>query len=116
MRRLIEAAALEIVPHGHQHQPTEFQLPCRVEALVQTALVDRDPAALDALEERNELGPQLRKQRRDLRDGGAGLVEVEQGVVGRRAVPQILRFFPFEADKGDEMRGESARSDSPRGL
>ena len=82
MRREIEAAALEIVSHGDKDQPPKLNLLRVIKAMVEAAIVDAHLAGLNALQERNQSGTELCEERRELAYRGAGLVGIQQRVIG----------------------------------
>src|SRR3989454_11760400 len=56
----------------------------------------------DAVEQGDQAALQRREQRQELRRCGAGLVGVQQGVVGRRNRSAIADFFLLEGHNGRE--------------
>src|SRR5688500_7128383 len=59
----IQPALLEIVSHGNEHQPAEFQLPRLLVGVIEKAVVDLEPTLLNLREQWDQVGLQLREQR-----------------------------------------------------
>ena len=106
MSRQIEPTALKVIAHGRQHQSTELHLSRLVIGVMQDAVVDLNPALCDCFQQRHQTGLECRKHRPESSDRRARLIDVQERVVGRVVIAEVLCFFTFEIEHGPEIRQE----------
>src|SRR4029079_15050243 len=106
MRGQVEASSLEVVAHGDQHQPAEFQLACLIEGVKEHRIVDLYLTLLNLLKQRYETFLDPGKQRAQCRNGAVRFVDIEQRIVRRVSVTEILSLLLLQRQDDTEIREE----------
>src|SRR5437868_10073845 len=106
MRRQVEASALEVVAHGDQHQPAEFQLASLIEGVKEHRIVDLYPTLLNFLKQGYETFLDPGKQRAQCCDGAVRFVHIEQCIVWRVSVAEVFSLLLLQHQDDTEIRKE----------
>ena len=92
----IQSALLEIVSHGNEHQPAEFQLSRLIVGIIEKTVVDLEPTLLDLREQWDQSGLQLCEQRCHAATVDPGSYESRERIVGEPSENQKLCFLTFQ--------------------
>ena len=100
----IQPPALKIVSHMLENQSAKGHLVVRVEGLREETLVGLDGRLADLIQKMNQGGPESRKKRTEVGDGGAGFKGIQKRVIGRIGIAKVIGFTEFQADQFLEFR------------
>jgi hypothetical protein len=103
VRRLVEPPAREVVSDGGEHQRSERKLPLGVVG-PRRERRGFEGGALDATQQRDQPRLEIREQRRQASHRHPGLEHIDQRIVRRVGVAQILGLFALERHDRGEVR------------
>ena len=100
----IQSATLEVISHRDQDQSAELQLSSLVIRMAQYFVIDVNAALSDSVQQGHEARFERGKHWLEAGYGCARFIDIQQGVVGRIVIPEILGFFPLELQHRPEVR------------